>query len=126
MLKNRTKQKKELRYHLTSCGWQEIITYSLISLAMKKEFKESSKEDFYQLAIPKSEHHKYYRQSLIPSHLNTIKYNLAYGNRNLFFFEISRVYNSSTSQSEELLTLSGTGKIVNQPFHHFIHSLDFY
>src|ERR1700743_1509304 len=99
--------KKELRTYLVNCGWQEIITYSLISLTMKEEFKEEQTTPFYQLTMPKSEHHKYYRQNLIASHLNAIKYNLSYGNRNLLFFEISAVYNPLNSQSEELLILSG-------------------
>ena len=127
MINNKkVQQKKELRYYLTSCGWQEIITYSLVSFTMKEEFKETSEENFYQLVMPKSEHHKYYRQSLVSSHLNAIKHNLAYGNRNLAFFEISSVYNPSSFSSEELLTFSGIGKVVNQSFHHFVHPLDFY
>ena len=92
---------------------------------MKEEFKVNSKEPFYRLVMPKSEHHEYYRQSLVSSHLNAIKHNLSYANRDLLFFEISSV-SSPSSCSEELLTLSGIGKIVNQPFHCFIQPLDFY
>ncbi|CAJ0826156.1 4339_t:CDS:2 [Entrophospora sp. SA101] len=40
-------------------------------------------------------------------HLKTIKYNLARGNKDLFFFEISSVY--GLYQNEELLILSGVG-----------------
>src|SRR6266498_196325 len=99
--------KKKLRYHLTSCGGQEIITYSLVSEAMKEEFKVNRTGDFYQLVMPKNEQYKFYRQTLVPSHLNTIKHNLGYGNRNLFFFEISTIYDPATSSPEELLILSG-------------------
>ena len=116
--------KKKLRYHLTSCGGQEIITYSLVSVEMKEEVGEKRTRPFYQLVMPKSEQHKFYRQTLVPSHLNIIKHNLAYGNRNLFFFEISTIYDPSAS--EELLILSGMGKIVNQSFHSWVHWLDFY
>ena len=114
----RQNKKKELRTYLVNYGWQEVITYSLISLDMREAFKENQAEPFYQLSKPKNEHHKYYRQNLVPSHLNVIKYNLAYGSRNLFFFEISAAYHPSVSQPEELLILSGTGKVVNQLFHH--------
>lgn len=93
---------------------------------MKEEFKVNSEKSFYQLVMPKSEYYEYYRQNLVSSHLSTIQYNLAYGNRNLSFFEISSVYNSFSADAEELLILSGTGKIVNQPFHLFIQPLDFY
>ena len=93
---------------------------------MKEEFKESQTESFYRLVMPKSEQHEYYRRNLVPSHLEVIKYNLAYGSRDLFFFEISTVYDTATSQSEELLILSGKGKIINQSLHHLVHQLDFY
>jgi len=101
-----------------------LITYSLISQEMKEEFKESEGEQFYQLLMPKNEYHKYYRQTLIPSHLKTIKYNLSHGNKNLFFFEISSV--ASLSQQEDLLILSGTGKLTKQPFHQLTQAIDFY
>src|SRR3954447_12122260 len=114
---NKYKKKKELCIYLANCGWQEIITYSLISLEERENFKENEEGKFYQLLMPKSEYHKYYRQTLVPSHLKTIKYNLAYGNRDLLFFEISTVYDPSTSQSETLLILSGIGKVVSQSFH---------
>jgi len=81
---------------------------------MQEEFKENQSGNFYQLSMPKSEYHRYYRQSLVPSHLNTIKHNLAYGNRNLLFFEISETYGTSSSQPETLLILSGIGKVVSQ------------
>ena len=120
---NQESKKKGLRTYLVNCGWQEVITYSLISQKMKEEFKENE-EDQYQLLMPKNEYHKYYRSTLIPSHLKTIKYNLSHGNKNLFFFEISSI--ASLSWSEDLLILSGTGKLINQPFHQLTHAIDFY
>ena len=89
ILNNEFEKKRILRTYLTNNGWQEIITYSLISQEMKEEFKEREKDDFYELLMPKNEYHKYYRQTLVSSHLKTIKYNLSHGNKNLFFFEIS-------------------------------------
>ena len=92
---------------------------------MKEEFKEAEKNEFYQLLMPKNEYHKYYRQTLVPSHLKIIEYNLAHGNKNLFFFEISSVYGPSQKQ-EELLILSGVGKLFNQPLHKLVQEIDFY
>ncbi|CAJ0842077.1 10737_t:CDS:2 [Entrophospora sp. SA101] len=57
-----------------------------------------------------NKYHEYYRQTLVPSHLKTIKYNLARGNKDLFFFEISSVY--GLSHNEELLILSGVVAFV--------------
>ena len=117
-------KKKELGAYLANCGWQEIITCSLISPEMKRSFEESKEEKFYQLLMPKSDYHAYYRQTLAPSHLKTIKYNLSHGNKNLFFFEISSI--ASPSQQEDLLILSGAGKLINQPLHKLTQIIDFY
>jgi len=91
---------------------------------MKEEFKEREKNQFYQLLMPKNEYHKYYRQTLVSSHLKTIKYNLSHRNKNLFFFEISSVY--GPSYQEELLILSGTGKLINQCLYQLVQEIDFY
>src|SRR2546430_16093104 len=117
-------KKRVLRTYLTNHGWQEIITYSLISEEMKKDFSSPLGSNFYQLLMPKNEYHEYYRQTLVPSHLKTIKYNLARGNKDLFFFEISSVY--GPSYREELLILSGVGKIFRQPLHKLVQEIDFY
>ena len=124
VLNNKHERKKKLQFYLANCGWQEIITYSLISQEMKEEFKGVGENEFYQLLMPKNEHHEYYRQTLVPSHLKTIEYNLAHGNKNLFFFEISSV--ASPSYCEELLILSGVGKLINQPLYQLIQEIDFY
>ncbi|CAG8453018.1 10877_t:CDS:2 [Racocetra fulgida] len=108
--------------------WQKvnvkIISYSLISEKEKEDFLPPAK-DFYQLLFPKSENHRYYRQSLIPSHNQIINYNLAHGSQDLRLFEIASIYGKTQSEmlSEELLTLSATGKIFNQPFPRVISHL---
>ena len=123
ILNNQYKHKKELRTFLISWGWQEVITYSLISSEMKEDFS-TKKPSLYRLLMPKNEYHQYYRSTLIPSHLKTLKYNLARESENLFFFEISSI--ASLAQKEELLILSGVGKLFNQPLHQLNHSIDFY
>jgi len=92
---------------------------------MKDDFNYSADNNFFQLLMPKNEYHEYYRQTLIPSHLKTLKYNLSHGNKNLFFFEVSSVYGPS-QQQEELLALSGIGKLFNQPLHKLVQEIDFY
>jgi phenylalanyl-tRNA synthetase beta chain len=106
-------------------GYQEIITYSLVSSDIKNDFILSDKADaFYRVANPKNETHVYYRQSIIPSHLKTIIYNLSYQNKNLLFFEISEIY--SQNNKEELLTLSGTGKIIDCSAHKLVEEIDYF
>ena len=91
---------------------------------MIKGFKEFENHTYYELLVPKNEYHKYYRQTLIPSHLKIINHNFSHNNKNLLFFEISSVY--SFGKKEELLTLSGVGDFFNQPFHKLIQKIDFY
>src|SRR2546423_5118027 len=100
-----------IKQQLSNLGYQEIITYSLVSQEIKNDFSPIENE-FYQLLAPKSENYVYYRQSILPSHLKTIAYNLTHQNENIFFFEISKIYSPS---EEEILTLSGTGKIIANP-----------
>ena len=92
---------------------------------MKNDFNYSISDEFFRLLMPKNEYHEYYRQTLIPSHLKALKYNLSHGNKDLFFFEIGSVYGPS-QQQEELLVLSGAGKFFNQPFHKLVQEIDFY
>jgi phenylalanyl-tRNA synthetase beta subunit len=91
---------------------------------MKKNFKEEDKSIFYQLLMPKNDYHKYYRQSLVVSHLKTLNYNFTHQNEDLFFFEISSVY--GPSHKEELLVLSGSGNFLNQPLHKLNSRIDFF
>ena len=118
------RRKREIRNYLSTCGWQEIISYSLVGSEMVEKFKEFRNRAYYELLIPKNEYHKYYRQTLVPSHLKVINYNLSRGSKDLFFFEIGSIYDSE--ESEELLVLSGIGKFFNQSFHKLIQEIDFY
>ena len=114
---------------LNISGYQEIVTYSLVSEEEKDEFCLKSKSAFYYLLVPKSKFHVFYRQSVLPSHLKVIAYNLNHQNEDLFFFEISKTH-SRTSQGlkeEEILTLSATGKMFTSiPVHHLEQKYDFF
>jgi phenylalanyl-tRNA synthetase beta chain len=118
-----------IRQKLSNLGYKEIITYSLISKEEDSDncfFSEGGK--VYKLLSPKSENYVCYRRSLLPSHLKTIAYNLMRQNENLFFFEISKVY-SLTSESvreEEILALSGTGKVISNSVHRLENDYDFF
>ena len=117
-----------IRQKLISLGYQEVITYSLIS-EKENDLCFSEKGKAYKLLSPKSENHICYRQSLLPSHLKAMAYNLMHQNENLFFFEISRIYFFlivEETREEEILALSGTGKIVSNPAHKLENDYDFF
>ncbi|CAJ0747089.1 20012_t:CDS:2 [Entrophospora sp. SA101] len=86
--KNQT-YRELIRQKLGNLGYQEIITYSLVSQEIKSDFCSQTEDKFYWLLVPKSENRVYYRQSILPSHLKTVAYNLTHQNENLFFFEIT-------------------------------------
>lgn len=122
-------QKQRIRNWLVNRGWQEIITYSLVSEKSKILFASANEGNFYQLLAPKNQNHLYYRHTLIPSHCQIINYNHTHGLCDLLLFEISSIYVPKLTgeiQQEELLTLSAAGKIFNQPVHHFVQELDFF
>jgi len=120
--KNQTYRELTKR-QLSNLGYQEVITYSLVSQEIKNDFCSSLENEFYQLLVPKSKNYVYYRQSVLPSHLKTIAYNLTHQNENVFFFEISKIYSPN---EEEILTLSGTGKIIANPVHKLEQDHDFF
>ncbi|CAG8759714.1 17241_t:CDS:2, partial [Racocetra persica] len=99
-----------------SNGWQEIITYSLVSETEKaQDFSPCLDKENYRVLSPKSENHQFYRQTPIPSHLKTINYNLTHGSKDLLFFEISSTYSaiSSGTYQEELLILRALENIFS-------------
>ncbi|CAJ0916968.1 157_t:CDS:1 [Entrophospora sp. SA101] len=120
--KNQT-YRELIRQKLGNLGYQEIITYSLVSQEIKSDFCSQTEDKFYWLLVPKSENRVYYRQSILPSHLKTVAYNLTHQNENLFFFEISKIY---SPDEEEILVLSGTGKIITNPVHKLEQEYDFF
>lgn len=118
-----------IRSQLINAGYQEIITYSLISEKQKRIFSDNYKKgEVFRLLNPKNDYYLYYRQSLIASHLQTIQYNLNHGNQNLFFFEISSIYKQTEQEpsKEEYLILSSKGNIFDSSIHNLKQEVDFY
>jgi phenylalanyl-tRNA synthetase beta subunit len=98
-----------------------VITYSLIS----EEELDEEKENFYELTLPKSDFHKYYRKSAKSSHLKIIKHNLSHNESDIFIFE--KYYTFTPDQrKEEFLTASGIGNLVKQKFQNFEIKLDYF
>jgi len=118
-------KKRKIEDYLINWGFQELITYSLISSEIKKKFSKDD-NNFYYLINSKNK--KYFRHIIFPSHLDVIYRNISHKNNNLFFFEIANVYKKKKNNifEEEILTLSFTGKIFNQYLHNNDSFVDFY
>ncbi|WNE41888.1 MAG: Phenylalanine--tRNA ligase beta subunit [Mycoplasmataceae bacterium] len=113
--------KKKISNYLTSIGYQEIISYSLVE-------EEKLEKNLFRVIIPKSSSHVTYRDSFINSHINTIRNNLRQGANNVFIFEFGSVYFQEESKivEKEILTLSSCGNIINSLIHSIEEKNDFY
>lgn len=114
--------KKKISNYLSSTGYQEVISYSLI------EEKNLSKKNLFKVIIPKSSSYVVYRDSFIESHIRIIKNNLRQGSNDVFIFEFGTVYFQEESKivEKEILTLSSCGNVINYPIHSIEEKNDFY
>lgn len=90
-LNEEQKDVENLKNLLSSCGFNEIITYSFVS---EKEFDlfDFSKENMVKILNPLGEDLGVMRVSLIPSMVNTIAKNLNRKNDSARFFEFASIY----------------------------------
>lgn len=93
---------RNCRIILSNMTINEAVTYSLTNENDLYDFAEREEEPI-KLLMPMTEDRAYMRQSLIPSLLNTIIYNKSRKMNDLSFFEIGKVYTSSS----EVMHLAG-------------------
>ncbi len=82
---------KEIEKEMISYGFNQVITYSLVNDLLINKFILKSKDKASVLS-PMSEDRKYMRQSIIPSLINTMEYNLSHKNNDVAIFETGSVY----------------------------------
>ncbi len=90
-LNNRQKLKKEIRELLVGRGFDEILSFTLISEKEDKSIRVFSMDESYRIVNPMTKDHEIVRSDLLPSMISTIKYNLSHQNENLSLFEISDI-----------------------------------
>lgn len=108
---------------LTSLGYQEAITYSLVSKA-KLDDSIMPQKEIVELASPMSEDHKYVRDSILPSLLDCIAYNQARSIKDVALFEISNVYGKD--HVEERLAIAACGALQKNRWQNYRVDVDFY
>lgn len=96
---------KEIRKRLEGLGFYQVITYSLVGDSECKQFVNQMKTPVAVLA-PLSEDKKVMRQTLIPSLLNVMEYNLARNVKDIQIFETGSIYYQEEHYVEEQM-LSG-------------------
>lgn len=85
---------KTIKEALTSLGFDEVITYSLVSQQKAVMFDLQEKKSI-TLLHPMTEERSTLRHSLLPSLLEVASYNLARKNEGIHVFELGRVYEES-------------------------------
>lgn len=99
-LSNLKIMKDQTRHILKGLNLNEIITYQLASKAILDPF--SDEKVYQKLANPLSEEHAYYRDQLLSSMVETLKYNKAYQHHDLSLFEISNVARKNKKEDTHL------------------------
>lgn len=90
---------KDIKNRLQVSGFNEVITYSLISEKECNLFNDLKNKVI--IANPISEERKIMRSSLLPSLLGVFNYNLARNNQNIAIFEIGSVYSKEDTFIEK-------------------------
>ena len=116
--------RNSIKTELCALGLSEIITYSLVG---SKQLAEACLPWGAALTLsnPLSEERKYYRNSLLPSMLETIAYNRARFNERCAFFEIAAVYDEKATKQERLC-LATCGELSLSSWQKKTQSDDFY
>lgn len=94
----------EIKNILVGLGLQEVITYSLISEEMLKDFSWPF-DALVTLANPLNSEQRFLRPSLMPSLLKCIGYNINQRNNSLAFFEIAKIFGRLSNRLEEMYSL---------------------
>lgn len=96
----KAKMIKEVRHRLESLGLYQVITYSLVGESESHQFVNQER-DYVSVLAPLSEDKKIMRQSLIPSLLNVMEYNLARNYKDIQIFEAGSIYYKEEDYVEE-------------------------
>lgn len=123
MLDARQQMRRRLRNELTICGYQEAITYTLVS-DQRNEDAILGLDEPVVLASPMSEDRKIVRRSILPSLLGSVAYNQNRSMKDVALFEISNVYGKN--HVEEHLAIAMSGDIQSSRWQGIKIKADFY
>lgn len=117
------KMRLKIRELLIANGYNEILTYTLISPEENEKFVLLNKDEPFILKNPMTIDHSVVRRGLISSCLNVLKYNLDHQNHDLALFEVSDVQTTSNRYTALVCALNGQklvrGELVKRPYDFF-------
>lgn len=85
------KEKRAIREMLIHRGFDEILTYTLISKTQDASIRIFDDKEAYTIQNPMTKDHEVVRLDLVPSLLNCIRYNVSHQHENLKLFEVSAI-----------------------------------
>ena len=122
-LNKRQKLRRRLRTALSDLGYNEAISYTLVS---KEKIDQAvmGQCEVVELASPMSEDRRYVRSSILPSMLDCVAYNQARSMKDIALFEISNTY--GVHHVEERLCVAASGALHKNRWQKFSVEVDFY
>lgn len=103
-------------------GLDQINSYTLVSKEMSQGL--NALENPVKLMSPMSDKRTHLRTYLYPSMMEVLAYNNAHSRKDLFFFEISKIYQEGASQ--ERLGLIGSGSLFDKNWNDAEIKIDFF
>lgn len=103
-------------------GLDQINSYTLVSKEMTQGL--NALENPVKLMSPMSDKRTHLRTYLYPSMMEVLAYNNAHSRKDLFFFEISKIYQEGASQ--ERLGLIGSGSLFDKNWNDAEIKIDFF
>lgn len=82
-------------------GFNEMISYQFISPKLIQNLNQNP-DEFIKISNPIGQDYSIMRKSLVPANLNAISYNQKQGNKNIFLFELARVFIPKSLPLKEL------------------------
>lgn len=123
-LDQRQRMRRRLRDILSNIGYNEAVTYSLVSKKHIDDAIMPCSTDVVELASPMSEDRRYVRNSMLPSLLGSIAYNQARNQQDVALFELSNVYGKK--YVEERIAIAASGSLQKNRWQKFSVDVDFY
>lgn len=123
-LDKRQRMRRRLRDILSNIGYNEAVTYSLVSKKHIDGAIMPCSQNIVELASSMSEDRRYVRNSMLPSLLGSIAYNQARNQRDVALFELSNVYGKK--YVEERIAIAASGSLQKNRWQKFSVDVDFY
>ena len=120
------KFRKDISKYLRGYGWNEVRTYTLVSEEESKQFAYQNKTTI-ALSRPMSSDKVMVRQSLLPSLVKVMDYNLKHQTEEIAIYELSNTYCEENDYEETLkLGFLVLGKVISNPWNSTTVTYDFY